>query len=53
MGMTIDFTGKTVLVTGAAKGLGKDMALLFASCGANVHIGDFNTEEAEKTVAEL
>ena len=52
MGMTIDFTGKTVLVTGAAKGLGKDMALLFASCGANVHIGDFNTEEAEKTVAE-
>ena len=53
MGMTIDFTGKTVLVTGAAKGLGKDMALLFASCGANVHIGEFNTEEAEKTVAEL
>lgn len=53
MGMTIDFTGKTVLVTGAAKGLGKDMALLFASCGANVHIGDFNSEEAEKTVSEL
>ena len=46
MGMTIDFTGKTVLVTGAAKGLGKDMALLFASCGANVHIGDFNKKIA-------
>ncbi len=53
MGMTIDFTGKTVLVTGAAKGLGKDMAVLFASCGANVHIGDFNLEESEKTVSEL
>ena len=53
MGMTIDFTGKTVLVTGAAKGLGKDMAILFASCGANVHIGDFNLEESEKTVSEL
>ena len=53
MGMTIDFTGKTVLVTGAAKGLGKEMALLFASCGANVHIGDFNSEEAKKTVDEL
>ena len=43
MGMTIDFTGKTVLVTGAAKGLGKDMALLFESFLSNVHICDFNT----------
>ena len=36
MGMNIDFSGKTVLVTGAGRGLGKAMALLFADCGADV-----------------
>ena len=38
MGMTIDFTGKTVLITGVGRGLGKDMALLFAECGADVMV---------------
>lgn len=38
MGMTIDFTGKTVLITGGGRGLGKDMALLFAECGADVMV---------------
>ena len=40
MAMNIDFTGKTVLVTGGGRGLGKEMALQFAGCGANVYIAN-------------
>ena len=39
MAMTINFTGKTVLVTGAGRGLGKSMALILADCGADVYLG--------------
>lgn len=34
--MDIDFTGKKVVVTGAGKGIGKDICLLLASLGAHV-----------------
>ena len=40
MGISIDFTGKTVLVTGAGRGLGKAMALTFAKAGADVYLGN-------------
>ncbi len=53
MAMTIDFTGKTVLVTGAGRGLGKAMALTFADCGADVYLGNRKEEEGLETVREI
>ena len=40
----IDFTGKSVFVTGAASGMGKASALLFAKAGADVAAADLNYE---------
>lgn len=37
-----DFAGKIVLVTGAAHGFGRAIALAFAQRGANVHAADIN-----------
>ena len=53
MGITLDFTGKTVLVIGAGRGLGKSIALMFADCGADVYIGSRNTAQCEQAVEEL
>ena len=47
------FTGKTVLVTGAGRGLGKELALAFARAGADV-VGTARTEpQVEDTVEEI
>jgi len=46
--------GKTALVTGAGRGIGKAIALELASAGANIVINyGQNREEAEKTAAEI
>lgn len=44
--MKISYKGKTVIVTGAAGGLGKAMSRLFAECGANVAVCDIAGGEA-------
>jgi 3-oxoacyl-[acyl-carrier protein] reductase len=52
--MLIDFTGKTVLITGGSRGIGKACAELFASLNANVIITfNRNQQEAEHTLASL
>jgi len=39
-----DFTGKTVVITGAAGGLGRATALAFAERGADLVLGDINAD---------
>ena len=42
-----DFTGDVVLITGAARGLGRDMALGFARSGAKVAVADLGHRSQE------
>ncbi|WP_213803492.1 SDR family oxidoreductase [Granulicella sp. dw_53] len=52
--MTLPLAGKTVLVTGAAKRVGRSIALSLAKAGANVAITYLKSQpEAENTVREL
>ena len=46
--------GKTALITGAARGIGKSIALKFAAEGANIAFTDLQVnEETEKEIAAL
>ena len=49
--MSPQLTGKTVIITGAAGGLGRAFALGFAREGANLVIADMNAAGAAETVA--
>jgi NAD(P)-dependent dehydrogenase (short-subunit alcohol dehydrogenase family) len=48
-----DLSGKTALVTGGSKGLGKAMARGFAECGADVMISSRSAGELEAAAAEI
>ena len=46
-------TGKVAFVTGAASGLGKEIALEYVRAGASVAIADINQAAADATAAEI
>jgi len=46
-------SGKSALVTGAASGIGKAVAQLYAQQGANVMLSDLNETEGQKLAEEL
>ena len=48
-----DFSGKTAVVTGGARGIGKEIAVQLAKCGADVWIGDVLKEDSQATVEDL
>jgi NAD(P)-dependent dehydrogenase (short-subunit alcohol dehydrogenase family) len=48
-----DLQGKTALVTGAASGIGRAVALLYGQYGANVMVSDIDETQGQQVVAEL
>lgn len=51
--MQHDLNGKTAVVTGAASGIGKEIALTLARAGAAVAIADLNQAGAEAVAGEI
>jgi len=47
------FIGKTIIITGAASGIGKATALIFAREGANVACADINGDGARATASQI
>ena len=48
-----DFRGRTVLVTGAASGIGRETALAFARLGADLVVCDLNARGLEETAQAI
>ncbi|PKM82603.1 MAG: beta-ketoacyl-ACP reductase [Firmicutes bacterium HGW-Firmicutes-14] len=44
---------KTAIITGAARGIGREIALVLANKGANVAIMDINPDQIRETAAEI
>ena len=51
--ITYDFTGKSVIVTGAARGIGQALARHFADAKATVFMVDFDKDELDKAAREI
>jgi 3-oxoacyl-[acyl-carrier protein] reductase len=49
----LELIGKVALITGAAQGIGKAVALLLAQNGADLVVSDINMEKAEETAKEI
>jgi NAD(P)-dependent dehydrogenase (short-subunit alcohol dehydrogenase family) len=53
MAMELDLTGRRVLVTGGGQGVGRGIALGFATAGAEVTVNDVSDERASAVVDEI
>lgn len=53
MSPTVDLTDQTVIVTGAARGIGKAAAQRFAAAGATVYMVDLDREPLEAAAREV
>jgi 3-oxoacyl-[acyl-carrier protein] reductase len=48
-----DLKGKTAIITGARRGMGKSHALKLAEAGCNVVVSDISEEDCQKVVKEI
>ena len=48
-----NFTNDIVLITGAAQGLGKELALQFSKCGATLVLWDIDKSRLDQTCSEI
>jgi NAD(P)-dependent dehydrogenase (short-subunit alcohol dehydrogenase family) len=53
MAITLDFTGKVVVVVGGTSGINRGIAKCFAAHGANVAVASRKQEKVDETVNEL
>ena len=51
--VSYNFTGKIILVTGAAQGIGREVALAFAKAGGNICAADINKEGLSSLTKEV
>lgn len=51
--MSFTLEGRTALVTGSARGIGRAIATALLGSGANVMLNDLDAEQLERTAAEL
>lgn len=53
MAVSIDLSGKSAIVTGGGRGIGRETALLLAQAGASLTIADLDEASAKSVVAEI
>lgn len=51
--LSFDYTGRTIVVTGSARGIGKEVARRFAASGGTVYLMDPDADEVSAAAVEL